>query len=117
MARPAEVARLRRRIDCAADAPRAVGGGDPGLAGLVQVDRHGERGLGRRVGRQVGQVERVEAGALHRQAQQAPAVSDHDVDRGGGYLLRGHDEVAFVLAVRIVDHDDDHAPADRVDGT
>ena len=39
----------------------------------------------------------------------------HEIDGLRRDLLRGHDEVAFVLAVRVI-HDDDHAPgADVLD--
>jgi hypothetical protein len=43
-----------------------------------------------------------------READEAAAETRHEVDVGGGDLLRGHHEVAFVLAILIV-HDDDHA--------
>ena len=44
-----------------------------------------------------------------READQAPALPGHEVDRLGRHLLRGHDEVPLVLAVLVV-HDDDEAP-------
>ena len=45
--------------------------------------------------------------ALSGTQDQAAAVHRHHVDRGGGHELGGHDEVAFVLAVLVVDHDDE----------
>ena len=57
--------------------------------------------------------ELVEAPGRHRQAHDPAAVGDHEVHRLGGRLLGGDDEVAFVLAVGVVDDDDDLAVADR----
>ena len=50
-------------------------------------------------------------GALIRNwdANQTPAVRRHKIDRLGRDFFRGHDQIAFVLAIRIVGHDH-HAP-------
>ena len=48
----------------------------------------------------------VEPRAREGDADQAPALLAHEVDRGRRHLLRRHDEVALVLAVLVVDDDD-----------
>jgi hypothetical protein len=42
----------------------------------------------------------------HRQADESAPVRRHVVDVFGAHLLGRHDQVAFVLATLIVDHDD-----------
>ncbi len=42
-------------------------------------------------------------------ANQAPAVRRHEIDRFRRHFFRRHDQIAFVLAIRIVGHDH-HAP-------
>ena len=44
-----------------------------------------------------------------RQADQAAAVARHEVDVLGPHAGRGHEQVALVLALLVVHHDD-HAP-------
>ena len=43
-------------------------------------------------------------------------LNRHEVDRFGGCVLCGHDEIAFVLAIFVVDHDDHSGGADAFDG-
>ena len=45
----------------------------------------------------------------HGQADQAASVLGHEVDGFGSDLFRGEREIAFVLAIFVVHHDD-HAP-------
>ena len=49
-------------------------------------------------------------------AEHPAAVLEHEVDVLGGDLLRRHDEVALVLAVLVVDDDDEFALAEILDG-
>ena len=44
-----------------------------------------------------------------RQAHEPAAFAHHEVHVFGPHLLGGHDQIAFVLAILVVD-DDDHAP-------
>ena len=60
-------------------------------------------------------LELVEPLRRHRQADQAAAVSRHEVDRLGRDLLGGDRQIALVLAILVVDDDDHPAGADRVD--
>ena len=46
--------------------------------------------------------------ARQREADQAAAVARHEIDVLGAHVVRGHDQVAFVLAILVV-HDHDHA--------
>ena len=62
------------------------------------------------------QLQLVEPLALDRQADHAARVADHERHRLGRDLLGRHDEVALVLAVLVVDDDDDLAARDRGDG-
>ena len=50
-----------------------------------------------------------------RQADQPAAVGGHEVDRLGGRELRGHHQVALVLAILAVADDDHAATADLLD--
>lgn len=52
------------------------------------------------------QIEGIQALTLHRQADQAPGLSGHEIDLLGGCKLGRTDQVAFVLAIFIVHHDD-----------
>ena len=59
-----------------------------------------------------GIVEPVEVLGRGRHAHQTPRPAQHEVDRLGGHPLRGHREVALVLAVLVVGDEDHLAPAD-----
>ena len=52
----------------------------------------------------------IEALLRHREADQAPAMLGHEVDRLGRGMLSPKREVTLVLAVGVV-NDDDHATA------
>ena len=92
-------------------------GRDPGGDALPRLDRDGERGAeGRLV--LVGHLTQAELlAALRREAEadQPAAVGRHEVDRLGRDELRGDREVALVLAVLVVDDDDEPARADLLD--
>jgi hypothetical protein len=61
-------------------------------------------------------IQGLSALSCHRLANQASAITHHLVDEFRCTLVRGEDEVSFVLAVVIV-HQDDHSPkADLLDG-
>src|SRR5204862_2999576 len=61
-------------------------------------------------------IQLIEPLGRHRQADQAPSVTRHEVDGFRRDLLRGNREVAFVLAILVVADDDDAAGADGGDG-
>ncbi|MGY4517196.1 hypothetical protein ACVWWW_002764 [Lysobacter sp. HA18] len=50
--------------------------------------------------------------ARQRHAHQPPRMRDHEVDVLRPHEFRGHDQVAFVLAILVVDDDDHSAGAD-----
>ena len=90
----------------------------PVLVPRLRFDRHAERGFERASCSCVDHqrnLELVEPLAGHRQADQAAAVRRHEVDRLGRHLLGGDRQVAFVLAILVVDDDDHLAAADRGD--
>ena len=62
------------------------------------------------------QLELVEAGALHREADHPARVADHERHLLGRHAIGGDDEVAFVLAVLVVDDYYELTARDRVDG-
>ena len=105
------------RVDCDLDRARAVGGGDAGGHALAGLDRHRERGAERRlvVLGHLAQAELVAALLGQAEADQAARVRGHEVDRLGRRELGGDDEVALVLAVGVVDDDDELAVADVLD--
>ncbi|MCY1450942.1 hypothetical protein D9M71_677830 [compost metagenome] len=92
----------------------AVIGRDAGGDTLGRLDADGEVGLELRgIGlhhRRQAQVGGALAG--ERQAHQAAAVGDHEVDVRRLDQLGGHDQVAFVLAVFVIDDDHHAAQAD-----
>src|SRR5690606_14732908 len=88
-----------------------VVGADAGGDALGRLDRDGEVGPVRRgvVAHHRRQAELAAALAGQRQADQAARVGDHEVDVLRPHQLGGHDQVALVLSILVVD-DHDHAP-------
>ncbi len=115
--RAGEVDRLGRRVDERLDGRGAVGGRDAGARAVHVVDRVGERGavrLGVVVDHQ-RDVELVEPLARQGRTDHARRVAHEERDVLGCRGLGGHDQVAFVLTVLVVDDDDDLAPCHRCD--
>src|SRR3546814_6740300 len=63
-----------------------------------------------------GEVERLGAIGRHRHADDAARMADHEGDAFRRRLGGRHDQVALVLAVGVVDDDDELAGGDRRDG-
>ena len=107
-----EVVRTRRGVDERANRRRAVVGRDARRRAVSVVHRHREgRSLGLGVGDDhEGQVEFVGALALEGCAEDPRGVLEEERHGLGRDVLGRHDEVALVLAVLVVDHDD-HAAA------
>ena len=101
-----------RRVDRDLDRARAVVRGDAGGDALARLDRDGERRAERRlvarrvIGRKPSSSQRSSRQA---EADEAAAVRGHEVDRLGRRELRGDRQVALVLAVGVVDDDDELA--------
>ena len=86
-------------------------GGDAGGDALARLDRDGERGAERRLvllGHRP-QLELVAALVGQAEADEPARVRRHEVDRLGRDELRRDRQVALVLAVRVVDDDDELA--------
>src|SRR5205807_6233678 len=119
VARPPQVAGHGGGIDGHAHRRRAVGGRDPGRHAEAGggVDAHRERRLARLgvVLRHLRESEGLAALGRERQADQAAPVRRHEVDHLGGDPLGRADQVALVLAVLIVRHDDQLPLADVPD--
>ncbi len=118
VARAGKVLGLRLGVDDSADRRGPVRGGDAGRHVAPRVDRDGERRSAQvRVrGDHQRDLEFVEAVAEHRHTDH-PARIPHD--EGDGLrcdLFRGHDEIALVLSIGVVDDDDDAAPPNVLDG-
>src|ERR1700686_3514950 len=80
-------------------------------ARLFGIDAHAERST-KPAGVSLhhrGDAELVEAPSNHRHANEAGTVTRHEADVLGSHQLRGNDEVALVLAVFVVDDDDELA--------
>ena len=104
--------------DGGADGVRAVGGGDAGGDAFAGLDGLGKGGAeARGVLLRHGEEAQV-VGALlgEGEADEAAAVARHEVDGFGGDELGGQGEVALVLAVLVVDHDDHAAGTNLVQG-
>ena len=106
-----EVVRDRARVDRHLNRERSVVRRDAGRHALARLDRHGERRAERRlvVIRHRTELELVAALRRQAEADEAAAVGRHEVDRLGRDELRCDREVALVLAIGVVD-DDDEAP-------
>ena len=92
---------------------RAVGGADAGGHALGRLDGDGEGGahLGAVARHHGRQAQALAAFAREGQADQAAAEARHEVDGLGRDMVRGDHEVAFVLAVFLIDEDHDAAGA------
>ena len=117
--RAAEVGGNRRGVDGHVDGGGAVAGRDAGghPESALGVDADGEGGgqlLGVALGH-LGQAELVATLAGQSQADQPAPVQGHEVDHLGRRKLRGTDEIALVLAILVIGHDDDLAVAQIVD--
>ena len=90
----------------------------PVLVRALRLDRHAERGVEPRAC-SASTISGISSSSSrsrrHRQADQAAAVRRHEVDRLRRDLLGGDRQVAFVLAILVVDDDDHLAGADRGD--
>ena len=108
-----QVARHRGRIDRDLDGDGAIAGGNARRHAEARrrVDRDRERRLVRLgvVLGHLGQPQGLATLGHEREADQAPGVRRHEIDRLGGDLLRSADQVALVLAVLVV-RDDDELP-------
>ena len=95
----------------------AIGGRDAGAGLAARVDRHADRRLAqRRVdGHLERDLERVEPLRRQRQTHLAAAVGHHEVDDVWRDPLGRNGQIAFVLAVLIVDDDHHLAVADGGD--
>ena len=104
-------------IDERADRHGAVIGRRAGGHPAARIDGDGEGGAHRRgvLGDHHAQLELVEPLAGHRHADQAAAVGRHEVDGLRRGLVGRHHEVALVLAVFVVDDQQDPAQADLLD--
>ncbi len=113
VARLHEILRLRLGIRDRLNRGRAIVRADPGGHAARGIHRDGEIGpIHLPVLRHHPlQTELLRALVRDRHADQAAAVHGHEIDRLRRGFLRRHDEVALVLAIRIVGHD--HEPALR----
>ena len=104
-------------VDRDLDGVRAVVRGDAGGDAFARLDRDGERGFERRLvlGRHQVEPELVAAFGGQRQADQPATLLGHEVDRLGRGELRGHRQIALVLAILVVADDDHLALADVLD--
>ena len=104
-------------VDGDLDRVRAVVRRDAGRDALARLDRDGERGAERRlvlVGH-LAQPELVAALLGQAEADEPARVRDHEVDGLGRRELGRDRQVALVLAVLVVDDDDEAAGADVLD--
>ncbi len=108
---------MRGRIDRHLNGAGAIVGGDAGGHSLARVDRFAECGavLRRVLGAHGADAEVSEALLGHGEADQAASILGHEVDGFGRDLFGGEGDVAFILAVFIVNDHDHAAGADLLD--
>src|ERR1039458_2676730 len=108
VAGPDEVGGGGAGIDRDADGAGAVGGGDAGGDALASLDGFSEGGAeaGGVLLRHGWQAQVVGALLCEGEADEAAAIAGHEVDGLGGDVLGGQSEIALVLAVLVVNHDD-----------
>ena len=116
---PGQVLGVRLRVDEGVDRGAAVGRGDAGRGAELRVDGDGERRplllAVLRPGDHQRQLQFVEARTLERQADDTARVADHERHLLRRHLLGRDDQVAFVLAILVVDDDDELAAPDGID--
>ena len=113
----ARSARPGPRIDRRQHCRGAIAGRDAGAGARLRLDRHRERGRrSARCSRRPSAGCRARQPLLeHRHADQAAPVRGHEVDRLRRDLLGRNRQIAFVLPILVVDHDDHLAArADRI---
>ena len=115
MAGTNQIARLAGGIDRHADGVRAVGRRNAGGDAFGRFNGFAKRGaearvVARRHGRQ---LQRVANFGAERETDQAARVPRHEVDDLGSDFFGGDGDVAFVLAILIVD-DDEHPAGPKV---
>ena len=117
MTRLNEVARSRGGVDGDLDRVGAVMRRDAGGDAFARLDRDGEGGAERRLVlvRHLPQPQLVAALLREAEADEPARVRDHEVDRLRRRELGGDRQVALVLAVLVVDDDDEAAGADVLD--
>jgi hypothetical protein len=106
----AQVFRARIRLDRGEHGVCAIVRGDPGGHTLRRLDREREVGamFAVRLAHHERQAQLLATLGREREADEPAAEARHEVDVLRAHLLRGHHEIAFVLAILVV-HDDDHA--------
>src|SRR6267142_1478344 len=112
-----QVVGAHQRVDERPDRHRAVVGGGPGRHTPPRVDGDRERRSHRRrvVRDHHRDLEVIQALAEQRDADQAAAVLGHEVHRLGCHPVGRHDEVAFVLPVLVVHHEQQASLPDLLD--
>ena len=111
VAGPGEILGPSFRVDGGQDGDGAIGSADACGDAALGVDGFAEGGaMDRSVdGGHQGEIEFIAALLGEREADETAAVLGHKVDRVRSNFLGGEGEIAFVLAIFIVD-EDDHAP-------
>ena len=112
-----EVGRRRRIVHQELDGFGAVGGGDAGgdagVGGAVHAQGEGGGETVAAVhARRQRDAQAVEEGPIAGGAEQPAGLADAEVDGLGGDLFGGHDEVAFVFALRVIHNDDEFTGPD-----
>ena len=96
----------------------AIVSGDPGGDALPGIDGLAKCGSVLRgiFGGHVADPQMIEAFFGHREADQPAAILGHEINGFGRDLFGGQGQIAFVLAIFVVDDHDHSALADVVDG-
>lgn len=113
-----KVIAAHRGVGQGADRRRAIRSRDAGADAELVVHRNGERRTVRLgvLGHHQRQAERVQAFWRHGHTDNAAGVTHEERHRLGRDLVGQHDQIALVLAARVVGHDDQSSRAQVFEG-
>ena len=106
--RASEILRFRPRIDCGQNRGRAIGRRNSGGHAAPRFDRDCERSAETRsvVGDWRRQMQFIATRFHQRQTNQATRMPHHEIDYFRCDFFRGANQIAFVLAIFVIDNDD-----------
>ena len=109
MAGPRQIAGLRLRIDRHMNRRGPIRGRDARRNVFPRIDGHGEGRAerGSVLNRLLREMEFFDSLGSQGETDQPTGMFGHEIDGLGRHVLRGHDEIAFILTIFVIDEDDE----------